>query len=257
MPPASPWISKSFIKNRMILHKCAMRSEIFGLGGIGLGGISTIVERNIYRVALPEIEHFPDRTRLRCKRMTVLRLVLLLALRLVLIHYSSFCFLQLSSKEWGKCVCLTSKNVASRPTALPDSAISGTRARSNADRDVSGRGIGSASFGAASPTYCARDSLQSSSCDFCNGQKILFGRSVKNEEADVIAKLAFEAEFRDIRIGELLGALIAATMEKDLLPLILDTEKDTDQPPLNGPGGMLVRLAVAPTVTCPDSSDHG
>ena len=44
---------------------------------------------------------------------------------------------------------------------------------------------------------------------------------------DIIAKLAFEAELRDIRIGELIGALIAATMEKDLLPLILDTEKDT------------------------------
>ena len=46
---------------------------------------------------------------------------------------------------------------------------------------------------------------------------------------DIIAKLAFEAEFRDMRIGELIGALTAVTMEKDLLPLILDTanEKDT------------------------------
>jgi hypothetical protein len=35
-----------------------------------------------------------------------------------------------------------------------------------------------------------------------------------------------------MRIGELIGALIAATMEKDLLPLILDTanEKDTKNP---------------------------
>ena len=43
-------------------------------------------------------------------------------------------------------------------------------------------------------------------------------------------KLAFEAELRDIRIGELIGALIAATMEKDLLQLILDTEKGTKTP---------------------------
>jgi hypothetical protein len=49
---------------------------------------------------------------------------------------------------------------------------------------------------------------------------------------DIIAKLAFEAEFRDMRIGELIGALTAVTMEKDLLPLILDiaNEKDTKNP---------------------------
>ena len=41
----------------------------------------------------------------------------------------------------------------------------------------------------------------------------------------IIPTLAFEAEFRDMCIGELIGALIAATMEKDLLQLILDTEK--------------------------------
>ena len=34
-------------------------------------------------------------------------------------------------------------------------------------------------------------------------------------------KATFEAEFRGMRIGELIGALIAATMEKDLLQLIL------------------------------------
>jgi hypothetical protein len=33
-----------------------------------------------------------------------------------------------------------------------------------------------------------------------------------------------------MRIGELIGALIAATMEKDLLQLILDTEKGTKTP---------------------------
>ena len=42
---------------------------------------------------------------------------------------------------------------------------------------------------------------------------------------EIITKLAFEAEFRDMSIGELIGALIAATMEKDLLQLILDAEK--------------------------------
>ena len=47
---------------------------------------------------------------------------------------------------------------------------------------------------------------------------------------DIIATLALEAEFRDMRIGELIGALIAATMEKDLLQLILDTEKGTKTP---------------------------
>jgi hypothetical protein len=39
------------------------------------------------------------------------------------------------------------------------------------------------------------------------------------------SKLAFEAEFWDMGVGELIGALIAATMEKDLLQLILDAEK--------------------------------
>ncbi|MGA6967969.1 MAG: hypothetical protein WBZ51_30670 [Xanthobacteraceae bacterium] len=42
---------------------------------------------------------------------------------------------------------------------------------------------------------------------------------------EIITKLAIEAEFRDMGIGELIGALIAATMEKDLLQLILDAEK--------------------------------
>ena len=42
---------------------------------------------------------------------------------------------------------------------------------------------------------------------------------------EIITKLAFEAELRDIGISELIGALIAATMEKDLLQLILDAEK--------------------------------
>ena len=42
---------------------------------------------------------------------------------------------------------------------------------------------------------------------------------------DIIATLALEAEFRDMSIIELIGALIAATMEKGLLQLILDTEK--------------------------------
>jgi hypothetical protein len=41
----------------------------------------------------------------------------------------------------------------------------------------------------------------------------------------IIATLAFEAEFRDMRIDELIGALIAETMQKGLLQLILDTEK--------------------------------
>jgi hypothetical protein len=42
---------------------------------------------------------------------------------------------------------------------------------------------------------------------------------------EIITKLAFEAEFRGMGIGELIGALIAATMEKDLLQLTLDAEK--------------------------------
>ena len=42
---------------------------------------------------------------------------------------------------------------------------------------------------------------------------------------EIITKLAIEAEVRDMGIGELIGALIAATMEKDLLQLILDAEK--------------------------------
>ena len=43
---------------------------------------------------------------------------------------------------------------------------------------------------------------------------------------DMITQLAFEAEFRGMGIGELIGALIAATMEKDLLlQLILDAQK--------------------------------
>jgi GNAT superfamily N-acetyltransferase len=43
---------------------------------------------------------------------------------------------------------------------------------------------------------------------------------------DMITQLALEAEFRGMGIGELIGALIAATMEKDLLQqLILDAEK--------------------------------
>ena len=42
---------------------------------------------------------------------------------------------------------------------------------------------------------------------------------------EIITELAFEAEFRGMGIGELIGALIAATMEKDLLQLILDAEK--------------------------------
>jgi hypothetical protein len=33
-----------------------------------------------------------------------------------------------------------------------------------------------------------------------------------------------------MRIGELIGVLIAATMEEDLLPLNLDTEKDAKNP---------------------------
>jgi hypothetical protein len=44
----------------------------------------------------------------------------------------------------------------------------------------------------------------------------------------MIATLALEAEFRDMRIGDLIAALIAATMEKGLLQLILDTEKGTN-----------------------------
>ena len=39
---------------------------------------------------------------------------------------------------------------------------------------------------------------------------------------EIITKLAFEAQVRDMSIGELIGALIAATMEKDRLQLILD-----------------------------------
>ena len=38
---------------------------------------------------------------------------------------------------------------------------------------------------------------------------------------DVISRLAFEAEFRGMGIDELIGALLAAAMEKDLLQLIL------------------------------------
>src|SRR2546428_3062909 len=47
---------------------------------------------------------------------------------------------------------------------------------------------------------------------------------------DIFTKLAFEAAFRDVRIGELVGALIVATMEKDLSQLILDSEKGAKTP---------------------------
>jgi hypothetical protein len=71
---------------------------------------------------------------------------------------------------------------------------------------------------------------------------------------DIIATLALEAEFRDMRIGELMGALIVATMEKDLLQLILDTEKGYK--PANGEfkeiriSPMLARRTPPRTRTC-------
>jgi hypothetical protein len=43
---------------------------------------------------------------------------------------------------------------------------------------------------------------------------------------NMISQLAFEAQFRDMSLGELTGALIAATMEKGLFQLILDTAKE-------------------------------
>jgi hypothetical protein len=46
---------------------------------------------------------------------------------------------------------------------------------------------------------------------------------------NVITKLAFEAEFRGLSIGELIGALVAATTEKDLFQLILKTDEMSPQ----------------------------
>ena len=39
---------------------------------------------------------------------------------------------------------------------------------------------------------------------------------------DEIARLAWEAEFRDMRIGQFIGELIAAMVTKDLFPVGLD-----------------------------------
>ncbi|SRR6266550_6057737 len=42
---------------------------------------------------------------------------------------------------------------------------------------------------------------------------------------DVITKLAFEAQFRNTNIAELIGAVVAAATDKDLFQLMLDTEE--------------------------------
>jgi hypothetical protein len=42
---------------------------------------------------------------------------------------------------------------------------------------------------------------------------------------DMIAQLALEAESRNMRIGELIGELIAATLKKDLFQTVLQREE--------------------------------
>ena len=45
---------------------------------------------------------------------------------------------------------------------------------------------------------------------------------------DMIGRLAFEAAFRNVPIGELIGQLILAVLEQDLLHTVLD-RKEPDQ----------------------------
>jgi hypothetical protein len=47
---------------------------------------------------------------------------------------------------------------------------------------------------------------------------------------NVITKLALEAQFRGLGISELIGALVAATTEKDLFQLILKTDEMSKGP---------------------------
>jgi hypothetical protein len=42
---------------------------------------------------------------------------------------------------------------------------------------------------------------------------------------DMIGQLAFEAAFRNVTIGELIGELIAALLNKDLLQTVLEHKK--------------------------------
>jgi hypothetical protein len=79
--------------------------------------------------------------------------------------------------------------------------------------------------------------LQEGSHDACSAHfAVVIGYKDREETTqlrlsqDVITTLVFEAEFRNMHISELIGALLAAAMEKDLLQLILDTEKDAKNP---------------------------
>jgi hypothetical protein len=47
----------------------------------------------------------------------------------------------------------------------------------------------------------------------------------------IITKLALEAQFRNMSIGELIGALVTAMTEKNLFQLMLDTEGNAKAPP--------------------------
>ena len=45
---------------------------------------------------------------------------------------------------------------------------------------------------------------------------------------DMIRQLAFEAELRDLRIGELIGELMVAMLKKDLFQAVLPREKQNN-----------------------------
>jgi hypothetical protein len=46
---------------------------------------------------------------------------------------------------------------------------------------------------------------------------------------DMIGQLAWEAELRDMRIGELIAELIVAMVRKDLFPVVLDPSRVTPE----------------------------
>ena len=47
---------------------------------------------------------------------------------------------------------------------------------------------------------------------------------------DMIVQLAFEAEFRGMRVGELVAELVTAMTQKDLIQLVLDARPDRASP---------------------------
>jgi hypothetical protein len=52
---------------------------------------------------------------------------------------------------------------------------------------------------------------------------------------DMIGQLAFEAELRNMRIGELIGELIVAMLNKDLLQTVLQREEPIVTPEISSP----------------------